>query len=573
MDRRVAATAGTVFLVCALHAGVTTYPPTVGSPAYPVPQPVMSTTPVEGFRLRASLDTRLMDLALANDFITRSQIGSTLYDEPIHAFVLTDADNTSPDGTREGGVMINGTIHAREWGSPEIVTQLLEHFAMNYGTDPIATYLVDTHRILLIPVLNVDGFDQTQIHFNMDDGGRDGRMRRKNMRGEQASLVDFDLTTGGDNSLGVDLNRNFPVGFGVGSSGNPTSITYRGESAFSEIESQALQSATSLFTSTLQLRFYADVHGAIPGLYVVYHGTTAADDATEVLANRMQSTYETINGVDGSYGLIPVFPGGEIGATDEYHGNTFNIPSFTIEYPTPNYREGGSGPTFVLPNDEVDEVVEENREAIMLGFMFASGPPVLERFLVWHDENADEDVQSGEIVYDSTWQGNGSGSDFRSLQLSASDPLETDRTYQVLMQFNKPMRRDSNGNPGPWPGVPITLQPTMQVRDGISTVVATAVPTGSGWLSTQMSGETPGYARYEYDSWLGSFDLTGVSPTDEGLYVISVEDLYGHTLDENPQTVTDWDDGWQGYDMSFGGDRTHGLEIKQAASLDEWLIY
>ncbi len=570
MDRRIVATSCAVSFAAVLGAGVTTYPPMVGSPAYPVPEPVASTLPLEGFRLRASLDTRLSDLALGHDFISRSVIGSTLYGEPIHAFLLTDGDDTSPDGTREGGVMINGTIHAREWASPEIVVQLIEHFAANYGTDPVVSYLVDTHRIVLVPVLNVDGFDQTQIHYNQDDGGRDGRLRRKNMRSTGSDLVDFDLTTAGDRLHGVDLNRNLTVGF-MGP-GTLTSILNAGPTPFSEPETQALMSAPNLFTGAAQLRFYADVHGAIPALYTVYHGTQAADDATGVLSDRMQATYAAINGVPGSYGEIPVFPGGEIGATDEYHGHTFDIPSFTIEYPTPNYRDGGSGPTFVLPNDEVSGVVEENREAIMLGFLFASGPPILERVRIWLDGNGDDDIQPGEVVYDASWQGGGAGSDSRTFANPTVVSLQTDRSYRVLLQFNKPMRRNVGGEPGNWPGVPVGIQPTVRLREG-QNVIATAAALGDGWQSSPETGETPGYARYGYDSWLGTLDLSAVNPVGEAVLAVSVEDLYGHALDENPATVADWIDGWQGFDESSAGDRNHSVEILQASGTEEWRVY
>jgi len=89
-------------------------------------------------------------------------IGQTVNGRDIWAYSLSDSDATTLDGSLEGAALLNGGIHAREWQSPEAMTGLFEYMAENQDTDPIVTYLIDNFKTNIIPVLNVDGFIQTQ---------------------------------------------------------------------------------------------------------------------------------------------------------------------------------------------------------------------------------------------------------------------------------------------------------------------------------------------------------------------------------------------------------------------------
>jgi len=110
-----------------------------------------------------------------------------------------------------------GGQHAREWIGPATVMYLISQLLENYGKDAIVTKLLDSMEFVIVPLINPDGYEWT--HTNE-------RLWRKNRR----------KNTGG--SFGVDLNRNWNDHWGgSGSSGVPTSDTYRGTSAFSEPES------------------------------------------------------------------------------------------------------------------------------------------------------------------------------------------------------------------------------------------------------------------------------------------------------------------------------------------------
>ncbi|MBI5153941.1 hypothetical protein HZA57_01785 [Candidatus Poribacteria bacterium] len=581
MARRV--TSALVFAALAVAAGaqtVQTY--TEASLGYPVPIPQTSVTPIEGFRTYDSLVTRGTDLALEYEHVSRHLIGTTFRSRDIYGYVISDAGDAGPDGTAETGSLVNGTIHAREWASPEILTHLLEYFAQEYGTDPIATYLVDQNRIVLIPVLNVDGFLQTQRYPDKYIGSSDGRMRRKNMRN-----VDEDLAgTLGDSSSGVDCNRNLSVGFGNGSSPTPSSEVYRGSAAFSEPETQRLRDAIGLFRDPGQLGFYADVHGAIPALYSVYNGVDAADQATDALAFRMRNVYDARNGISSSYADLPVFPGEYIGATDEYHAVTYKVPGFTIEYPTPRFRVPGGGPTFILPDDEVRQTVDENHYAILLGFLFASGPPIIERVTFWGDANSDGRMQPAEIRQQRQWHATAPGGTARGMDSVTTGTLSAGKSYQVIVQFNQPMRlHTEGGQPGNWPGMTFAIEPSAHAEVSVARqAVNLSIPASTGWQAEPGTADTPGYARYQYDTWIGRLDLSQYEELAEQTAVLSVstQNLYGHALDARPQTLARWDAGWLDYENasgtgnSGGEDRALSIAIgppEPEGSPSGWQIY
>lgn len=72
--------------------------------------------------------------------------------------------------------------------------------------------------------------------------------------------------------VGVDSNRNFASNWGgEGSSGQPCSETYRGESVFSERESQAIRDALAAHRG--RVRAYVSVH-SYASLWMTPFGST-----------------------------------------------------------------------------------------------------------------------------------------------------------------------------------------------------------------------------------------------------------------------------------------------------------
>lgn len=133
------------------------------------------------------------------------------------------SDNPSLDED-EPEVLFDALHHAREVITTETVLGLIRHLCESYATDADARRLVDEREIYCVPIVNPDG-----VLFNEANYPNGGGMWRKNRR------------VNGGGYYGVDLNRNYPYEWvGPGSSTDPASETYRGPSAGSEPETQAL---------------------------------------------------------------------------------------------------------------------------------------------------------------------------------------------------------------------------------------------------------------------------------------------------------------------------------------------
>lgn len=169
----------------------------------------------------ARLDT--MYMLYPNIITQKFQIGSTIENRPIYAVKISDNPNVNED---EPQVLIDALIHAREPAGMMAVMYYMYYLLENYGTDPEVTYLVNNREIYFIPCMNPDGYDYNRT-TNPNGGGQWRKNRRNN---------------GG--SFGVDLNRNWGYMWGynnTGSSGTPSSETYRGTAPFSEPENQAVR--------------------------------------------------------------------------------------------------------------------------------------------------------------------------------------------------------------------------------------------------------------------------------------------------------------------------------------------
>lgn len=132
----------------------------------------------------------------------------------ISDFVETDEE--------EPEVLYTALHHAREPNSMSQLIFYMWYLLENYETDEYVKFLVDNTQMYFVPCVNPDGYI---YNFLTDPQG--GGFWRKNRNGS-----------------GVDLNRNYGYFWGYdnnGSSDNPSSETYRGDSGFSEKETQAIR--------------------------------------------------------------------------------------------------------------------------------------------------------------------------------------------------------------------------------------------------------------------------------------------------------------------------------------------
>ncbi len=159
---------------------------------------------------------------------------------------------------------IMGLHHAREWPAAEAPMELALYLANGYGSDKVITDLLNRTRVVIVPIINPDGFlasrtsfsiadtlDPTGLFTTVEGVGLGGILayRRKNCRGAFPATVPCIL------QYGIDPNRNYGFNWGgLGASTDPTSQSYRGPSPWSETETQSVHefsqvnNVTSLMT-------------------------------------------------------------------------------------------------------------------------------------------------------------------------------------------------------------------------------------------------------------------------------------------------------------------------------------
>ena len=170
----------------------------------------------------ANLDS--MYAQYPNLITQKYSIGSSQQSRIMWAVKISDNPNINEN---EPAVGFDALVHAREPQSMATLMYYMWYLLQNYGTNPEVTALVNNREIYCVPCFNPDGYE-----YNRTTNPSGGGMWRKNRRNN------------GDGSYGVDLNRNFGYAWGydnIGSSPTPSDETYRGPSAFSEPESQAIR--------------------------------------------------------------------------------------------------------------------------------------------------------------------------------------------------------------------------------------------------------------------------------------------------------------------------------------------
>ena len=249
----------------------------------------------------------------------RHIIGQSVEGHDIWAFKVSD--NPAED-EQEPEVLFTALTHAREPLSMMNLFYFVQIICEKYGIDPEFTYLVDSREMWFIPVMNPDGYI-----YNESYAPEGGGMHRKNR---------LDTNCGNSTQRGVDLNRNYSYGWGnddSGSSPDPCSETYRGVSAFSEPETDAVR-------EFIQQRFFMNIfhYHTFSNVYIHPYGSGAIPNEPDLTSYKqignelarfngyaIGTGYETIgytvNGdaVDWTYGnqdIITFTP--EIGSYDDY---------------------------------------------------------------------------------------------------------------------------------------------------------------------------------------------------------------------------------------------------------------
>jgi hypothetical protein len=204
---------------------------------------------------------------------------------PLYCLKISDNPQTSED---EPQAFFNGATHAREPLSTHTCVAFASLLCAEYGTDSLATWLVDNREIYFVPVMNPDGYV-----YNSDSGGASSNWR-KNRRGPVPP------------SIGIDLNRNYGYKWGYdnsGSSPNPSFDTYRGPNRFSEPEVEAIHQ----FERQHRFRAQADFHtfGRLNMYPWCYVGDAPPEQA---LLQEIVDTFAVNNGYESGQWYSVLYP-------------------------------------------------------------------------------------------------------------------------------------------------------------------------------------------------------------------------------------------------------------------------
>jgi len=180
----------------------------------------------------------------------KDSIGTSFEGRTIWAFKLSDNPSIDED---EPEVLFTGLTHAREPLSMMNLFYFANWICENYNSDITANYLLDNREMWFIPIINPDGYAYNES-ISPDGGGMHRKNRRSNPPNSSCNM---------GTQQGVDLNRNYGYNWGAnnsGSSGNPCSAVYRGSSAFSEPETEAISNfiLSREFSNVLHYHSYSN---------------------------------------------------------------------------------------------------------------------------------------------------------------------------------------------------------------------------------------------------------------------------------------------------------------------------
>ena len=188
---------------------------------------------------------------------------------PIYWVRISDQPDFDED---EPEVAYTALHHAREPGSLSQLIYLMWYLLENYDSDPRIKYLLDETELYFVPCLNPDGY-----LYNESIAPQGGGMWRKNRRADGLAPE------------GVDLNRNYGLGWGFdnfGSSPDPVDQDYRGPEPFSEPETRMMRN----FCQSRQFEYVLNYHSFGQLLIFPYgYNEQQANPGFDVLAEVLSS--------------------------------------------------------------------------------------------------------------------------------------------------------------------------------------------------------------------------------------------------------------------------------------------
>ncbi|MGB2570324.1 M14 family zinc carboxypeptidase [Micromonospora citrea] len=282
-------------------------------------------------------------------------IGSSYEGRDLMAVKISDNVGTDEN---EPEILFNSQQHAREHLTVEMAVYLLNLFTDGYGTDSRVTNAVNSREIWIVPTVNPDGSE-----YDIATGSY--RSWRKNRQ-----------PNSGSSYVGTDLNRNWSYQWGCcgGSSGSTSSDTYRGPSAFSAPETQALRNFVNsrVVGGTQQIKANIDFH-TYSQLVLWPFGYTYSNTTTGMSADQY-NTFATLGQqMANTNGYTPQ-QSSDLYITDgdsiDWMWGAHGIWAYTFEM----YPGSASGGGFYPPDEVISRETSRNKDAVLLLSEYADCP-------------------------------------------------------------------------------------------------------------------------------------------------------------------------------------------------------
>ncbi|MER6439719.1 M14 family metallopeptidase [Streptomyces sp. NPDC001185] len=291
----------------------------------------------------AEIDQRI---AAYPGIMSKRVIGKSYQGRDIVAVKVSD--NVATD-ENEPEVLLTFHQHAREHLTVEMALYLLRELGAGYGGDSRVTSMVNNREIWIVPDLNPDGGE-----YDIATGSY--RSWRKNRQ-----------PNSGSSYVGTDLNRNWNHRWGCcgGSSGSPSSETYRGASAESAPEVKVVADFVRgrVVGGRQQIRAGIDFH-TYSELVLWPFGFTTADTTTGMTADDAAAFKAVGRKMAASNGYTPEQSSDLYitdGSIDDYLWGTQKIFDFTFEM----YPGSSSGGGFYPPDEVIERETSRNRDAVL----------------------------------------------------------------------------------------------------------------------------------------------------------------------------------------------------------------
>ncbi len=209
------------------------------------------------------------------NLISIESIGKTWEEREIILVTLTlNVENAE----LKPALLYTGTIHAREWIGNELGVAFIDYILKNYQSDPKIKAAFTKNTLYMVPCLNPDGFEYSRTHFSF---------WRKNRRNNK------------DGTYGVDLNRNFSVGFTKIK--DTSSNVYGGVEPFSEPETRAIKEFVDTHPNiTMALDYHSQGNVFFPAHKFNHEAEIEGTDLNVLCANM---NYEIKKLTNRQYGI------------------------------------------------------------------------------------------------------------------------------------------------------------------------------------------------------------------------------------------------------------------------------